>query len=109
MRAVGEFPPDIQLAELVVLAGTMGHGRWRLVSDVAQVVASYLRCHPRVEAVRYPGLKDDPLFAEAACTLVGGFGPFVDFRVAGEWRRVECGPGDPREAVMQLEYALAAE
>ena len=84
----------------------MGRKRWSEVSDVAQVVASYLRCHPRVEALRYPGLKEDPLFNEAAHTLVGGFGPFVDVRVAGEWRHLEFEPCDAREAVLGLERAL---
>ena len=86
----------------------MGGKRWREVSDVAQVAASYLRCHPRVEVVRYPGLKGDPLFDKAARTLVGGFGPYVDVRVAGEWRYLEFGPVDARESVLELERSLAS-
>lgn len=86
----------------------MGHNRWREVSDVAQVAASYLRCHPRVEVVRYPGLKGDPLFDKAARMLVGGFGPYVDVRVAGEWRYLEFGPVDARESVLELERSLAS-
>ena len=96
------------LEALLQLSDEMGRQRWRLVSDVAQVVANYLRCHPRVEAVRYPGLKDDPLFDEAARTLVGGFGPHVAYRVAGEWRRLDCGPVDAKELVLQLERSLAS-
>ncbi len=95
------------LVELKALAEELGRERWREVSDVAQVVASYLRCHPCVEDVRYPGIKSDPLFAEAACTLVGGFGPVVMYRTKGEWRRLVCEAGDAREAVMNLERNLA--
>ncbi|MBR3318227.1 MAG: PLP-dependent transferase [Atopobiaceae bacterium] len=84
----------------------MGRTQWRTASDVAQVVANYLRCHPRVEAVRYPGLKSDPLFAKAACTLVGGFGPYVTFRVAGEWHVLHCEEADSRDVVMELEREL---
>lgn len=84
--------------------------RWRASSDVAQVVANYLRCHPRVEAVRYPGLTDDPSFEVAARTLEGGFGPRVDYRLKGEgeWRALTCSPSeDPLEKVMELERSLA--
>ena len=84
----------------------MGQEAWRKASDVAQVVANYLRCHPKVESVRYPGLKADPLFEEASHKLVGGFGPFVRYCVAGEWRMLECEPGDAKEAVLALEHML---
>lgn len=83
------------------------YARYRAASDVAQVVANYLRCHPRVEEVRYPGLKGDPSFAVAARTLVGGFGPWVDYRSDGTWHRVTCEPEDPKVAVMRLERELA--
>lgn len=86
----------------------MGAERWRLVSDVAQVVASYLRCHPKVEAVRYPGLKSDPLFEEASHILVGGFGPKVLYNAAGEWHKLICEPADPKETVMSLERLIGA-
>lgn len=97
---------DISLEQLQALAEEMGRTQWRTASDVAQVVANYLRCHPRVEAVRYPGLKSDPLFAKAACTLVGGFGPYVTFRVAGEWHVLHCEEADSRDVVMELEREL---
>ena len=85
-----------------------GKARWRGSSDAAQVVASYLRCHPRVTEVRYPGLKGDPSFATAARTLEHGFGPLVDVRLrdGGGWERVVCVPGDPREQVIELERRL---
>ena len=82
---------------------------WRASSDAAQVVANYLRCHPRIEAVRYPGLKGDPSFATAARTLEHGFGPVMDVRLLGcdDWERVICTDGDPREQVLELERCLS--
>lgn len=85
----------------------MGRERWRALSDAAQVVANYLVCHPRVEAVRYPGLKSDPDFGRAANTLVGGFGPRVAYHAAGEWRLWEADDRDARDQVMELEVLLS--
>ena len=84
---------------------------WHASSDEAQVVAAYLRCHPRVRELRYPGLRCDPSFEVAARTLQGGFGPYVDYRL-GEgtpWHRIACTGADPRETVIALERALAGE
>ena len=97
---------NLDLATLQALSSQMGRERWRVVSDAAQVVANYLDCHPLVEAVRYPGLRHDPDFARAASTLVGGFGPRVAYRAAGEWRLWEADARDVREQVMDLERAL---
>lgn len=82
--------------------------RWHLSSDAAQVVASYLRCHPKVEELRYPGLKQDPSFAVAARTLQQGFGPRVDYCLvgSGEWRSVVCDAADPHGQVLALEGSL---
>jgi len=82
---------------------------WRASSDAAQVVANYLRCHPRVRALRYPGLKGDPSFAIAARTLEHGFGPLVDVLLDGGegWERVTCTTEEPREQVIGLERRLA--
>ena len=106
--AVGGVP---SLTELAAIAEELGPERWRTLSDAAQVVASYLACHPRVAAVRYCGLKADPDFAEAACTLRGGFGPVVCVRLVGDapgtWRRWEPDGRDVREQVMELEGLLA--
>lgn len=96
--------PTIQ--ELQEIAATMGRVRWRRASDVAQVAAHFLRCHPRVRAVRYPGLKSDPLFQDASCALIGGFGPIVDYLVDDEWRRLSCEEVDPKEVVLALERSL---
>lgn len=97
---------DLDIDALSALSSQMGRERWRVLSDVAQVVANYLVCHPCVEAVRYPGLKSDPDFPRAANTLVGGFGPYVRYRVAGEWRIWEADARDAREQVMGLEVLL---
>lgn len=59
--------------------------RRRKANDNAQVVAAYLRCHPAVCEVRYPGLTDDPSYEAGAANLEDGFGPLVDARlVPGE-------------------------
>lgn len=83
----------------------------RAAADAAQVLASYLRCHPCVEEVRYPGLKTDPSFSVASSQLTGGFGPLVDFRLRGEdgWRRLTAVPEDVKCQVMDLERTLVHE
>ena len=75
-------------------------------SDAAQVVAAYLACHPRVEAVRYPGIKTDPNFARATSQLVGGFGPYVDYmwkESPGEWHRFTATDEDARTQIINFE------
>jgi len=75
-------------------------------SDAAQVVAAYLACHPRVEAVRYPGLKTDPNFVRATSQLVGGFGPYVDYmwkESPGEWHRFAATDEDARTQIINFE------
>lgn len=75
-------------------------------SDAAQVVAAYLACHPRVEAVRYPGLKADPSFTRATSQLVGGFGPYVDYmwkESPGEWHRFTATDEDARTQIINFE------
>ena len=75
-------------------------------SDAAQVVAAYLACHPRVEAVRYPGFKADPSFARATSQLVGGFGPYVDYmwkESPGEWHRFVATDEDARTQIIDFE------
>ncbi|MFC1478358.1 O-acetylhomoserine aminocarboxypropyltransferase/cysteine synthase family protein [Candidatus Margulisiibacteriota bacterium] len=51
--------------------------------DNALAVAEYLKKHPKVEWVRYPGLKDDPANAVACKYLDKGFGGMVVFGVKG--------------------------
>ena len=103
----GEGGGPFSLVDLRSLADEMGRERWRQVSDVAQVVANFVRCHPGVREVRYPGLKSDPLFVEASHTLVGGFGPVVWCRLEdGPWQRLICDACDPRAACLYLEHHL---
>ncbi|WP_455138593.1 hypothetical protein [Thermophilibacter sp.] len=106
-----EIEKFLDLGALQTLSSELGRERWRALSDAAQVVASYLACHPRVEAVRYSGLKADPDFGRASCELVGGFGPRVAYRTsgapAGEWELWEADGRDAREQVMELEGLLA--
>ena len=49
----------------------------------ALAVAEYLRNHPRVEWVRYPGLPEDPAYPVASRYLKKGFGAMVVFGIKG--------------------------
>ena len=49
----------------------------------AMKVAAYLKTHPKVSWVRYPGLSDDPSHATAAQYLKKGFGGMVVFAIKG--------------------------
>ena len=52
-------------------------------SENAMQVAGYLKNHPKVTWVRYPGLKDDPSHAMAEKYLNKGFGGMVVFGIKG--------------------------
>ena len=52
-------------------------------SENALAVAQFLKSHPKVTWVRYPGLPGDPSHATAARHLKRGFGGMVVFGVAG--------------------------
>jgi O-acetylhomoserine (thiol)-lyase len=52
-------------------------------SENALKVAEFLKKHPKVAWVRYPGLKEDPTHATAARYLKNGFGGMVVFGVKG--------------------------
>ena len=52
-------------------------------SENALKVAEFLKKHPKVSWVRYPGLPDDPTYAKAARYLKNGFGGMVVFGVKG--------------------------
>ena len=99
------------LDALTELAKSMLAGEWRARSDVAQAVACYLACHPRVAEVRYPGLTSDAAYQEASSTLRCGFGPWVDVRLADAekdaWLRVDVTDADAPTWVMRLEELLA--
>lgn len=49
----------------------------------AAQVARYLKEHPKVEWVRYPGLPDDPSYPVASRYLKNGFGGMVVFGIKG--------------------------
>ena len=49
----------------------------------ASKVARYLKEHPKVEWVRYPGLEDDPTYPIANKYLKNGFGGMVVFGIKG--------------------------
>ena len=101
-------PPLDRLAEL---AESMPAGEWRARSDAAQAVACYLACHPRVAAVRYPGLTFDPDYRRASSMLRCGFGPWVDVCLAGGekpgWLRLDVTDADVPAWVCLLEALLA--
>ena len=101
-------PPLERLAEL---AESMPAEEWRARSDAAQAVACYLTCHPRVAAVRYPGLTSDPDYRRASSALRCGFGPWVDVCLAGgekpDWLRLDVTDGDVPAWVCRLEALLA--
>ncbi len=52
-------------------------------SQNALEIAKYLKTHPKVAWVRYPGLSDDPTYAVAAKYLKKGFGGMVIFGIKG--------------------------
>jgi cystathionine gamma-synthase len=59
--------------------------RVRAMSASAMVVAQHFAADPRVLAVLYPGLPDDPGHAVAARQMAGGFGGMLSIRIrAGE-------------------------
>jgi O-acetylhomoserine (thiol)-lyase len=49
----------------------------------ATSVARFLKTHPRVSWVRYPGLEDDPTYPVASKYLKNGFGAMVVFGIEG--------------------------
>jgi len=59
------------------------HLRMQKHCDNASQVARYLKTHPKVDWVRYPGLKDDPSHSIAKRYLKKGFGGMVVFGVKG--------------------------
>ena len=59
------------------------HLRMQRHSDNAIAVARYLKGHPKVDWVRYPGLPDDPAHQAAKAQFENGFGGMVVFGVKG--------------------------
>jgi len=52
-------------------------------SENALKAARFLKQHPQVEWVRYPGLEDDPAYSVASRYLKNGFGGMVVFEIKG--------------------------
>jgi len=52
-------------------------------SENALAVAEYLKSHPKVAWVNYPGLPDNPYHAKTKKYLHGGFGPLVGVGIKG--------------------------
>lgn len=59
------------------------HLRVHKHADNALKLARYLKDHPKVSWVRYPGLEEDPGHATASRYLSGGFGGLLTFGVEG--------------------------
>ncbi|MCU0821789.1 MAG: aminotransferase class I/II-fold pyridoxal phosphate-dependent enzyme, partial [Spirochaetes bacterium] len=59
------------------------HLRMQRHSENALKVAEYLKKHPGVGWVRYPGLKDDPSYKNASQYFENGFGGMVIFGIKG--------------------------
>jgi len=59
------------------------HLRMERHCENAQKVAAFLKNHPKVSWVRYPGLKDDPAHSLASKYLEKGFGAMVVFGIKG--------------------------
>lgn len=59
------------------------HLRIRKHSENALEVASFLKQHPKVSWVNYPGLQDSPNYAVARKYLKNGFGALVGFGIKG--------------------------
>ncbi len=59
------------------------HLRMARHCENAMTVARFLKRHPRVAWVRYPGLEDDPAHPVAARYLKNGFGGMVVFGIQG--------------------------
>ena len=49
----------------------------------AMKTADFLKAHPKVSWVRYPGLKEDPSYGNAKAQFSGGFGGMIVFGVKG--------------------------
>jgi methionine-gamma-lyase len=57
--------------------------RMKQHSENAQALAEFLESHPKVEWVKYPGLKSHPQYELAKASLPNGCGGIVSFRIKG--------------------------
>jgi O-acetylhomoserine (thiol)-lyase len=65
------------------------HLRVQRHSQNALHLARWLKHHPEVAWVRYPGLAEDPSFARASKLLQGGFGGLVTFGLKGGYQAAQ--------------------
>ena len=93
--SLSPFPAYLLLRGLKTLAL-----RVRQQNASALAVARFLRAHPAVESVGYPGLPDDPGH-EIARRQMRGFGGMLCFSLKGGWTAVE-------RALPRLQYAHCA-
>lgn len=84
--------------------------QWRKLSDVASILASYLRCHPQVAKVHWPGLTTDQSFTIASRMLEGGFGARIDWQLKGceDWHSSYAQLGDWTSQVLVFERNLGS-
>lgn len=69
---------------LLILQGTETLSlRMQRAMDNTQELAEWLVEHPKVESVNYPGLKDNPSYANARRYFKKGFGAVLSFAVKG--------------------------
>ena len=74
-------------AAFLILRGLRTYSlRYRCHSENALALAEFLKAHPRVERVWYPGLVDDPGYGLAAAQM-DGFGGVLSFDLRGNERQ----------------------
>lgn len=81
-------------ASFLILRGLRTYAlRYRRHSESAQAVAEFLRAHPRVERVYYPGLADDGGH-ELAMKQMDGYGGVLSFDLKGDgqqaWKFIDA-------------------
>ena len=80
--------------------------RVREHSRSALAIAEFLKQHPRVRAVHYPGLVDHPHHAIAARQMAGGFGGMLSFEIDSDYQTTKRIVGATK--LFQLAVSLGA-
>jgi cystathionine beta-lyase/cystathionine gamma-synthase len=80
--------------------------RVREHSRSALAIAEFLKKHPMVRAVHYPGLAEHPQHEVAARQMQGGFGGMLSFEVEGDFEMTKRIVSDTR--LFQLAVSLGA-
>ena len=81
-KIVNHILPEILSSPIkciITVAGESGSGK----TEVSHEIARFLKEHPQVKWVRYPGLPDDPTYPIASKYLKTGFGGMVVFGIKG--------------------------